>query len=110
MGGSAAPDAARPATASRRPRVVALIDGEHYPPVVRFAREQLAAIMQEKHQPILKRDLGGFRIDWARLAIVFAILAAAIAANVVINLFATTNPLVSSGGVSPQWMNMPKRS
>ena len=48
-----------------------------------------AAIMQEKHQPIRKRDLGGFRIEWARLAIVFGILAAAIAANVVINLFAS---------------------
>lgn len=47
-----------------------------------------AAMMQERHQPILKRDLGGFSVDWARLAIVFAILAAAIAANVATNIVA----------------------
>jgi len=47
-----------------------------------------AAMIQEKYQPILKRDLGGFRVDWARLAIVLAILVAAIAANVVTNLVA----------------------
>jgi len=28
---------------AQRPRVVALIDGEHYPPVVRFALDQLSA-------------------------------------------------------------------
>jgi Na+/H+ antiporter NhaD/arsenite permease-like protein len=47
-----------------------------------------AAMMQERHQPMLTHDLGGFRVDWARLAIVFAILIAAVAANVVTNLVA----------------------
>lgn len=36
-------------------RVVALIDGEHYPPVVRFALEQLAA----KHEVVAAAFLGG---------------------------------------------------
>ena len=47
-----------------------------------------AAMIQERHQPILRRDLGGFSVDWVRLAIVFAILVAAIAANVATNIIA----------------------
>jgi Na+/H+ antiporter NhaD/arsenite permease-like protein len=44
-----------------------------------------AAIAQQKHQPILARDLGEVRLDPGRLWIVAAILAAAIGANVVTN-------------------------
>jgi hypothetical protein len=47
-----------------------------------------AAISQEKHQPILRHDLGGFTVDWLRLAIVGFILAAAVGANVVTNIVA----------------------
>jgi Na+/H+ antiporter NhaD/arsenite permease-like protein len=47
-----------------------------------------AAIMQERYQPMLRHDLGGFSVDWARLAIVAAILMAAIAANVATNVIA----------------------
>jgi Na+/H+ antiporter NhaD/arsenite permease-like protein len=54
----------------------------------------VAAHVQDRHQTILARDLGGYRVDWARLAIVFFILAAAILANVVTNIVA---PHVSDG-------------
>ena len=47
-----------------------------------------AAMIQERHQPMLTHDLGGFRVDGARLAIVAAILVAAIAANVATNVIA----------------------
>jgi Na+/H+ antiporter NhaD/arsenite permease-like protein len=47
-----------------------------------------AALNQQKHQPILKHDLGGVRADWGRIAIVVFILAAAIAANVITNILA----------------------
>jgi len=47
-----------------------------------------AALAQQKHQPILKHDIGEIRPDWARFAIVVVMLAAAIAANVVTNIVA----------------------
>ena len=47
-----------------------------------------AAIGQEKFQPMLRRDLGGFRIDWIRFIIVVIILVAAIGSNVIVNLAA----------------------
>ena len=47
-----------------------------------------AALSQERHQPILKRDLGGIHLDWIRLAVVGFMLVAAIAANVMVNLVA----------------------
>jgi hypothetical protein len=47
-----------------------------------------AAIAQQKHQPILKHDLGGIRADWARIGIVVAILVSAVAANVATNIAA----------------------
>jgi hypothetical protein len=47
-----------------------------------------AARAQQKHQPILKHDVGGIRADWARLAIVVFILASAIGANVTTNVVA----------------------
>ena len=45
-----------------------------------------AARQQHAYQPITKDAPAGIRIDWARLAIVFAILLAAIGANVYFNL------------------------
>ena len=47
-----------------------------------------AAISQERHQAILKHDLGGFTVDWLRLVIVAFILVAAVAANVATNIVA----------------------
>jgi Na+/H+ antiporter NhaD/arsenite permease-like protein len=47
-----------------------------------------AALAQQKYQPITKHETSGVRPDWARLAIVALILAAAIAANVVTNIIA----------------------
>jgi len=46
-----------------------------------------AAIQQQRYSPIVKDATLGHRIDWTRLAIVAAILVAAIAANVVANLY-----------------------
>ncbi len=48
----------------------------------------IAAHVQDRHQTILAHDLGGYRIDWWRLVIVFFMLASAIAANVVTNIVA----------------------
>ena len=45
-----------------------------------------AAMQQHRYSPIMKDIPAGTRIDWARLAIVFIILAAAIAVNVTINV------------------------
>src|SRR5687768_12922673 len=45
-----------------------------------------AAIQQQRHAPIVRDAKVQHRVDWARLAIVAAILASAIAANVVANL------------------------
>ena len=45
-----------------------------------------AALQQHAYQPILKDVPAGVRIDWMRVAIVFAILLSAIAANVIANL------------------------
>jgi Na+/H+ antiporter NhaD/arsenite permease-like protein len=45
-----------------------------------------AAIQQQRHAPIVKDAKVQHRVDWARVAIVAVILAAAIAANVIANL------------------------
>lgn len=45
-----------------------------------------AALSQHRHQPIVKDMAEGVRIDWTRVAIVLAILAFAISANVLANL------------------------
>jgi hypothetical protein len=45
-----------------------------------------AAMQQQRFAPITRDARPGIRIDWARLAIVAIILAAAIAANVLVNL------------------------
>ncbi|MEQ1776785.1 MAG: citrate transporter, partial [Burkholderiales bacterium] len=44
-----------------------------------------AALQQHQYSPIAKDPPAGIHIDWARVAIVLCILAAAIAANVVVN-------------------------
>ena len=46
-----------------------------------------AAIQQQRYSPIVKDATIEHRVDWTRLAIVAAILVAAIAANVVANLY-----------------------
>jgi len=46
-----------------------------------------AAIQQQRHSPIIRDARVDHRIDWVRVAIVAAILLAAIAANVVANLW-----------------------
>jgi Na+/H+ antiporter NhaD/arsenite permease-like protein len=46
-----------------------------------------AAMQQHKHSPITKDAPRGLRVDWARVAIVALILASAIGANVVCNLY-----------------------
>jgi Na+/H+ antiporter NhaD/arsenite permease-like protein len=45
-----------------------------------------AAFRQHRHQPIVKDMAEGLRVDWTRVAIVLAILAFAILANVLANL------------------------
>ncbi len=45
-----------------------------------------AAMQQQRYSPIMKDMPPGIRVDWARVAIVFAILIAAIVANVIANL------------------------
>ncbi len=45
-----------------------------------------AAMQQQKYSPIVKDASPGTRVDWARVGIVAAILAAAIVTNVVVNL------------------------
>jgi Na+/H+ antiporter NhaD/arsenite permease-like protein len=45
-----------------------------------------AAILQQKHSPIIKDPSPGTRIDWGRVAVVAAVLVAAIATNVTVNL------------------------
>ena len=45
-----------------------------------------AAIQQQRHSPIMRDIPPGVRVEWPRVVIVFAILAAAILANVVANL------------------------
>ncbi len=49
-----------------------------------------AALLQQKHHPILKHDVGGIVVDWARVWIVLWLLASAIGANVCAHLFAPT--------------------
>jgi Na+/H+ antiporter NhaD/arsenite permease-like protein len=44
-----------------------------------------AAFQQQRYSPIVKDSSVGVQVDWSRVGIVFAILAAAIAANVAIN-------------------------
>jgi len=45
-----------------------------------------AALQQHRHSPIIKEAKVGGRVDWARVAIVLMILAAAIVTNVLINV------------------------
>jgi hypothetical protein len=45
-----------------------------------------AAIQQQRYSPIMKDIPPGIRVEWPRVAIVFAILVAAILANVIANL------------------------
>jgi Na+/H+ antiporter NhaD/arsenite permease-like protein len=45
-----------------------------------------AALQQHRHSPIVRDAQAGVRIDWARVAIVLIILAAAIVTNVLINI------------------------
>jgi Na+/H+ antiporter NhaD/arsenite permease-like protein len=45
-----------------------------------------ASIQQQRYSPIMKDMPAGIRVDWSRVAIVFAILMAAILANVIANL------------------------
>ena len=45
-----------------------------------------AALQQHRHSPIVKDAQAGVRIDWARVAIVLIILAAAIVTNVLVNI------------------------
>jgi Na+/H+ antiporter NhaD/arsenite permease-like protein len=47
-----------------------------------------AARMQQRYAPILKHDVGGIVVDWARFGIVVFMLVGAIGANVSANLFA----------------------
>ena len=47
-----------------------------------------AALIQEKHQPILEHDVGGIKADWARVAIVIFMLVAAVTANVLSHNYA----------------------
>jgi Na+/H+ antiporter NhaD/arsenite permease-like protein len=46
-----------------------------------------ASIQQQRYSPIMKDMPPGLRVDWPRVAIVFAILVAAILANVIANLY-----------------------
>jgi Na+/H+ antiporter NhaD/arsenite permease-like protein len=46
-----------------------------------------ASFQQQRYSPIMKDPRRGVNIDWARVGIVGAILSAAIAANVVVNLY-----------------------
>jgi Na+/H+ antiporter NhaD/arsenite permease-like protein len=45
-----------------------------------------AAIQQQRYSPIMKDIPSGIRIEWSRVAIVFAILVAAILSNVIANI------------------------
>jgi Na+/H+ antiporter NhaD/arsenite permease-like protein len=45
-----------------------------------------ASIQQQRHSPILKHEKAHVRVDWPRLGIVFFILVAAIATNVMMNV------------------------
>jgi Na+/H+ antiporter NhaD/arsenite permease-like protein len=45
-----------------------------------------AAIQQQRYSPIMRDAAAGARVDWSRVAIVFAILIVAILANVIANL------------------------
>jgi Na+/H+ antiporter NhaD/arsenite permease-like protein len=45
-----------------------------------------AAFQQQRHSPIMRDVPPGIRVEWTRVAIVFAILAAAILSNVVANI------------------------
>jgi Na+/H+ antiporter NhaD/arsenite permease-like protein len=57
-----------------------------------------AALMQQKHAPILKHDVGDIVADWGRVGIVVFMLVSVIAANVAANLVApallTTLPVI----------------
>jgi|CXWL01.1.fsa_nt_gi Na+/H+ antiporter NhaD/arsenite permease-like protein len=47
-----------------------------------------AARAQQRYAPILKHDVGGIVVDWARVAIVAVLLICVVGANVAANLFA----------------------
>src|SRR5688572_16708416 len=47
-----------------------------------------AAILQHRHSPIVKDAVRRVQIDWARLAIVLTMLAAAVATNIALNAYA----------------------
>jgi Na+/H+ antiporter NhaD/arsenite permease-like protein len=59
----------------------------------------LAARQQHRFQPILADDLPGNPIEWRRVGIVVAMLAAAVAANITANL-------LSTGEESAPWMGL----
>jgi len=46
-----------------------------------------ASIQQQRYSPIMRDTAAGIRVDWSRVAIVFAILIVAILANVIANLY-----------------------
>ncbi len=47
-----------------------------------------AALMQQRHAPILKHDIGGVVVDWGRVGVVVFLLAGVVAVNIGANLFA----------------------
>lgn len=47
-----------------------------------------AALMQQRHEPILKHDVGGIVVDWGRVSVVLVLLFAIVGANVGANIFA----------------------
>jgi Na+/H+ antiporter NhaD/arsenite permease-like protein len=81
-----------------------------------------AALQQHKHSPILKDQPAGTHVDWARMAIVGLILAAAISVNITVNVkfgeVAESFPfigvavwlaiLLTAGWRKPQWSLLPE--
>lgn len=59
----------------------------------------LGALAQHRHQPILAHDLPGHPLHWRRIWIVLFILAAAVTANIIANIY-------SEGEESAPWMGM----
>jgi Na+/H+ antiporter NhaD/arsenite permease-like protein len=47
-----------------------------------------ASLLQQRHSPILKHDVGGIVVDWTRVGIVIFMLIAAVGANVAANMIA----------------------
>jgi Na+/H+ antiporter NhaD/arsenite permease-like protein len=81
-----------------------------------------AALMQHRHQPIMKDIEGRFSIDWARVAIVVSILVAVVCTNIATNIAAPELAdglpmlglavwsvlLLTSGWRRPDWAVMPE--